>query len=313
MIEQFSERKLLFLALSHLSFLRTQEKFFLGETLHDINDLLLLSILDLSKLIKRPLRTQQFSALKELEGLIDRDQKLMHSYDIRAVSIEEKNFPPLLREIADPPQLLFYRGSLPLQEKSAVGIVGTRRPSNDGIYCAMDLGKDYAHSDVSVISGLAMGIDAYAHKGCVDAGGQSFGVLACGLENIYPRSNTKLAAKMIAKGGLISEYPPETEPMPFRFPQRNRIISGLSQALIVVEAPKKSGALITVDFALDQGRDVFVCSKVLASARNEGGRRLHEDGAYAITNADDIFNDEYRHAISVETNQQLFNENGESK
>jgi DNA processing protein len=136
---------------------------------------------------------------------------------------------------------------------------------------------------------LARGIDAFAHRGCVEALGKSVAVLACGLDRIYPRSNATLAGRLLESGGcVIGEYPPGEEPLKFRFPERNRIIAGLARSVVVIEAPEKSGALITADFALEQGKDLFVFSGTLDSPRGAGTKRLAFDGAPAVSSAREV-------------------------
>ncbi len=282
------KKKLLHLGLSHCSFLKWNEKFLLAEELDSLKSLSLLSLKDISVLVKRSLKTKLWEK-ENIEKIVEADLKIMEMYGIHAVGFEEKDFPPLLREITDPPILIFYRGQLPVSEIPAIAMVGTRHPTGEGINSALTLGKDFAERSVTVISGLAYGIDTFSHRGCLEGGGKTVAVLACGVEVVYPRTNKRLATAILETGGcILSEYPPGTEPMRFRFPERNRIISGLSRAVIIVEAPKKSGALITAEFALEQGRDVFVCENILNSQQNSGSILLKEDGAAAIKTADDV-------------------------
>ncbi|MGI9255336.1 MAG: DNA-processing protein DprA, partial [Salinispira sp.] len=167
--------------------------------------------------------------------------------------------------------------------------VGTRKPSGVGVSCARRVSRELSERGIVLVSGLARGIDSAAHRGAIDTGGCTIAVLGHGCDYIYPHAHFNLACEMLQNGGaLVSEYPPGTRPAPFRFPERNRIISGMSEGLMLVEAPEKSGALITVDFALEQGRDVFVMPETLNSRRNEGGRQLYEHGAPAMDNAVEI-------------------------
>lgn len=166
-------------------------------------------------------------------------------------------------------------------DKPHLAVVGTRKPSVGGMTVARDLGRELGMEGVTVVSGLARGIDSAAHVGLLSAGsGRTVAVFGHGCDRIYPLAHTSLAAEILQSGGaLISEYPPGTKPLPFRFPERNRIISGISSGVVLVEAPEKSGALITVDFALEQGREVIVMAALLSSRRNEGGKSLYEMGA----------------------------------
>lgn len=275
----------LWLALARCEFLDCAEKEILAEKLDNLESLTVLSIDDISMLVGRVIRTRCWKP-NTLPELVQHDWVVMRRYGIQFVPIMAAEYPPLLREIHDPPFIVFWRGCLPDPEIPPVAIVGTRTPSGNGVLAAARLGHECAECGIPVVSGLARGIDTFAHRGAVEVGGTSVAVLACGLESVYPRSNIRLAARIIECGGcLIGEYPPGTEPMQYHFPQRNRIISGISRAVIVVEAPEKSGALITADFALEQGRDMYVVRDALRSAHSKGTRMLADDGATVITSA----------------------------
>ncbi|MDR2028210.1 MAG: DNA-processing protein DprA [Treponema sp.] len=208
---------------------------------------------------------------------------------IAYVSYVSPGYPPLLRELWDPPAVLFYRGALPDPEKPLAAVVGTRRPSGAGAAAAYDMARALARGGVPVVSGLALGIDAMAHRGNLEGGGATLAVLGSGLDQIYPASNRMLARRILETGGaLISEYPPGTGPQKWHFPARNRIISGLARGTLIVEAPRSSGALITAQFALDQGRDLWVASAGIASPLGEGNRKLAEEGARIVSSAGDI-------------------------
>lgn len=285
------DKTLLYTGLSYCPFLKWKEKRFLAETLENLAALSRLSLNDLSLLLKRPLKTKLWKK-GFIEKAVQDGLKIIGTYGIKTVSVFDEAFPPQLREIPDSPLMLFYRGSLLDPERPSAAMVGTRRPTGEGIQTALNLSKQFAENGVPVISGLAYGIDTFSHRGCLEGGGKTVAVLACGVESIYPRTNKRLAAAILESDGcIISEYPPGTEPLQFRFPERNRIVSGLSRSVIIVEAPEKSGALITADFALEQGRDVFVCKAVLNSPQNAGGRRLNEEGARAVSDAEDVLNE----------------------
>jgi DNA processing protein len=283
------EKNLLVLGLSRIAFLKTREKCFLAKNLDNLESLTVLSIEDICQLIGRSIRTG-CRMPENLSGFVQRDMDIMQRFGIRFVSVLSPEYPPLLREIHDPPFVLFWRGALPDPERPLAGIVGTRAPSGDGALAAARIGREFGLAGIGVVSGLARGIDAFAHRGNVDGGGASVAVLGSALERIYPRSNVRLAARIIETGGcLLGEYPPGEGPRKYHFPERNRIISGLSRAVLVVEAPEKSGALITADFALEQGRDIFVYEGTLSSVRGAGTAALHAEGAPAIFGAADIF------------------------
>ncbi|MDR2701345.1 MAG: DNA-processing protein DprA [Spirochaetaceae bacterium] len=216
---------------------------------------------------------------------IDREKLL----SINRIEKDSSFYPPLLREIFDPPLFLYCRGPLPNPEKPAVALVGTRRPSAAASMQAYVLGREFARAGITVISGLALGIDALAHRGCLEGGGCTAAVLGSSVDEVYPASNRDLARRILKAGGsLLSEYVPGTRPRKHYYPQRNRIISGLARATVIVEAPAASGALHTARFALDQGRDLFVGSSGLASPFGEGTRRLAQEGCPVISHAAEI-------------------------
>jgi DNA processing protein len=195
----------------------------------------------------------------------------------------------------DPPLVIFYRGELPNPEKSLLGMVGTRRPSPEASTQAYAIACSLGQAGVSVVSGLALGVDAMAHRGNLSGGAAGYAVLGSGVDEVYPSSNRPLAKRILDSGGaLISEYPPGTRPAKWHFPARNRIISALSRAVIIVEAPQKSGALITAAFALEQGRDLWVASSGLqeyqfSSLQDKMGTiKLASDGADIIYSACDV-------------------------
>lgn len=276
------------LALSFCPFLRCREKEQLVEKLDNSESLTVLSIEAVSRMLFRPIRTTRWHA-EEIEKKVDRALVLMERYRIGMVTVLSSRYPPLLRELHEPPFALFWRGTLPDPDTPVVAIVGTRAPSGTGALCAERLGREFAGLGIPVASGLARGIDAFAHRGTVVSRGKAIAVLACGLERIYPRSNAVLAGKILENDGCIAgEYPPGDDPLQFHFPQRNRLISGLSRSVIVVEAPEKSGALITADFALEQGRDLFVARETLGSPRAHGTLSLYNEGAQAVQTARDV-------------------------
>ncbi len=276
------------LTLAWCPFLKCREKELLVEKLDNSESLTVLSIEDISRILLRPVRTTRWNA-KEIEQKVDRTQILMDRYRIGMVTILSSRYPPTLRELHEPPFAIFWRGTLPDPELPVVAIVGTRAPSGTGALCAQRLGSEFAGFGIPVASGLARGIDAFAHRGTVLSRGTAIAVLACGLERIYPRSNSVLAGKILENGGcIVSEYPPGEDPLQFHFPQRNRLISGLSRSVIVVEAPEKSGALITADFALEQGRDLFIARETLGSLRGNGTLSLYEQGAQPVDTAREV-------------------------
>jgi DNA processing protein len=199
-------------------------------------------------------------------------------------------FPPLLHAIHDPPPGLFVRGEagLDLLQRATVAIVGARSCSPYGAQVARMLGRELGRAGLVVVSGLARGVDGEAHRGALEAGGLTVGVLGCGIDRDYPAAHRELAARIRATGLTVSEYAPGVEPAPWRFPARNRIIAGLSAATVVVEARDRSGALITADLALEEGREVFAVPGEITSALSSGTNDLLKLGATPLTTAADV-------------------------
>ena len=198
------------------------------------------------------------------------------------------DYPGLLRQITDAPPVLFVRGSLTPADEWSVALVGTRKATVYGREVAHRLATDLVQNRVTLVSGLARGIDSIAHKSALEAGGRTLAVLGCGVDFIYPAEHRKLAEAIVENGALISDYPLGTRPEAANFPARNRIISGLSLGVVVVEADVKSGALITADFALDHGREVFAVPGSILSPASAGCNRLLRDGASIVTEVGDI-------------------------
>ncbi len=204
------------------------------------------------------------------------------------VPITHPAFPAALREIPDPPLSLFYKGLLPDPAKPSLAIIGSRACSAYGSNAARWFGEQMALSGVQVISGLARGIDGIAQKGAMDAGGYSYGVLGSGVDVCYPSDNKRIYDRCLTQGGILSEYFPGTKPDPRLFPPRNRIISGLSDGVLVVEAGEKSGTLITVDMALDQGKEVFILPGRVTDRLSCGCNRLIAQGAQMALSPEDV-------------------------
>jgi len=210
--------------------------------------------------------------------------------EIKTITIDDRNYPRLLKEIKDTPKVLYYRGEI-FPEENCFAIVGTRRCSSYGKQVALEIAGDLAEAGLTIVSGLAPGIDTFAHQAAVERNKRTIAVLGTGIDErtIYPQSNLKLAKKILETGGcLISEYPPGTPGSQFTFPQRNRIISGLSRGVLVVEAKQKSGALITAEWARKQGRKVFAIPGPIYSSNSKGCHYLIKEEAKLVENANDI-------------------------
>jgi DNA processing protein len=209
---------------------------------------------------------------------------------LRFVARGDPDYPPLLRELHDPPPGLFVRGAgaTELLRQPTVAVVGARACSSYGSQVARLLARELAAAGLVVISGLARGVDGEAHRGALEAGGMTVAVLGCGIDRDYPAAHAQLAARICERGLVISEYAPGVEPAPWRFPARNRVIAGLAAATVVVEARERSGALITADFALEAGREVFAVPGEITSALSSGTNELVRLGATPLTAASDV-------------------------
>ena len=200
----------------------------------------------------------------------------------------QPGYPELLRCSSQPPPVLYVLGKAELLEMPCIAIVGSRAATSYGRSVAHKIGKDLALADVCVVSGLALGIDGEAHGGALAARGATAAVLGCGLDVVYPKTNRGFYEQIRSRGLLVSEYPLGTPPEPFRFPARNRIIAGLSRGIVVVEASKKSGSLITVQFGLEEGREIFAIPSQVDSAKSAGAHWLVQQGAMLVVSAADI-------------------------
>jgi DNA processing protein len=207
---------------------------------------------------------------------------------IALVMPSDDRYPRMLKEIVDPPGVLFVKGEVLPRDGLSIAIVGSRHATHYGLTQAERLASGLARAGLTIISGLARGIDAAAHRGALDAGGRTLAVLGSGVLNIYPPEHDKLAAEVVAHGALISESAPHSEPFSGAFPQRNRIISGLSLGVIVVEATMQSGALITARHAMEQGREVFAVPGRIDSRASQGCHQLIRDGAKLVQSIDDV-------------------------
>lgn len=217
--------------------------------------------------------------------------KQLAQLGVQLISIYDPAYPQRLRTIPDPPSVLFVKGKLPLLTERAIAIVGSRRASAYGRHVAAELASGLAQRGFTIVSGLALGADAAAHEGCLRANGYTIAVLGCGVDVVYPPEHIELYERIAANGAVISEAPPGAPPTRTCFPIRNRIISGLSLGVVVVEASEKSGALITADHALEQNREVFAVPGSVNSAQSKGSHRLLRDGAKLVESVDDILED----------------------
>jgi DNA processing protein len=247
----------------------------------DAPEAALKKIPDLSAVAIQSLRIDRKEQVKRALEQVERQ-------NVSIILYHDPAYPMRLRQIPDPPPLLYVKGSLEPADCNALSVVGTRRATHYGKTVAAKLAGDLARLGVTIVSGLAYGIDAAAHKGALDAGGRTLAVLGCGIDVVYPRANEKLFERIPSSGAIISELPIGSQPDPGFFPMRNRIVSGISLGTVVIEAPLKSGALITARFALEQGREVFAAPGSIFSPYNEGCHKLIKDGAKLVENVYDI-------------------------
>jgi DNA processing protein len=219
---------------------------------------------------------------------LDKVWEKLEAGNIQVLTWDDEAYPRRLKEIDQPPPVLYLRGNLLPEDEWAVAIVGTRRVTAYGRQVAEEMASGLARNGVTVISGLARGVDSIAHQAAIDAGGRTIAVLGTGVDQIYPPENRRLAEQILQQGALVSDYPLGTPPDGINFPPRNRIISGLSLAVVIVEAGLTSGALITASFAAEQGRDVFAVPGNITAAQSQGTNRLIQDGATPLLNPQQV-------------------------
>ncbi|OGP30845.1 MAG: DNA protecting protein DprA [Deltaproteobacteria bacterium GWC2_42_11] len=219
---------------------------------------------------------------------VEEEIRLIEHHKISVITIRDNNFPQNLLAIDDPPPYLYAKGSIFKEDNTAVAVVGTRNPSYYGVRMAEDIAMGLAYAGVNVVSGLARGIDSAAHRGALRGKGRTIAVLGCGIDIVYPPENKKLFEEITLNGAVVSEFPIGTPPAPQNFPMRNRIISGMSLGVLVVEASMGSGSLITANLALEYGRDVFALPGAITSEKSKGTNKLIKEGAKLVESVDDI-------------------------
>ncbi|RJP61124.1 MAG: DNA-protecting protein DprA [Candidatus Auribacter fodinae] len=226
---------------------------------------------------------------KRKDSILHHELDLIERSSCEVITIADEKYPVSLKQISLPPLVLYVMGSIEAQDMNSIAIVGTRRPTSYGKQAAQDIASALAGQGVTVVSGLARGLDSIAHRAALDVGGRTLAVLGSGLLRLYPHENRALADAVAQNGAVISEFPLETKPFRSNFPIRNRVISGLTMGTVVVEAAAKSGTLITAGFALEQGRAVFSVPGSIYNATSEGANNLIKQGACLYQSVDDIF------------------------
>ncbi len=247
-------------------------------------------------------RDRLLEAIGTARQAIDPEQEFerLERDGVSILTVADVGYPRLLREVPAPPPVLFVRGAITAADTVAMAVVGTRKATAYGREMASTIAGDLARAGVTIVSGLAIGIDGAAHRAALDAGGRTIAVLGSGIHDIYPRDHASLASRIAESGAVISDNLPNAKPDRWNFPARNRIISGLSLGVLVVEAPDRSGALITVDFAADQGRDIFAVPGPANAHASAGCNRLLRDGARLVRDAADILEDLRLQAVPQE-------------
>lgn len=265
-----------------------------------------LALLNKFKSVKKIYNATEKEILK-VDGMSDKivqnmqkakDAKLLEKYekyilknDIKIINISDDNYPAKLKNIYAPPITIFAKGDISLLSSKAIAIVGSREPSKYGIYVAEKFSKELSKEGIAIVSGLAKGIDTFAHVGALSSFGKTIAVLGSGIDVVYPKENAKYYREISEKGLIISEYIVGTAPESKNFPQRNRIISGLSDGVLVVEARKNSGTMITTDFALEQGKELYVIPGNITSNLSVGTNNLIKEGAKLVTDVCEILED----------------------
>ena len=289
-------RQLLALGLARMSFLKPKERCQILERCR-LAEFAGYSTAQLALLVGR--RLGQRGRLRPPAAWLEQargDQSHLTAGRLGCTFLWQPDYPRLLKEIHDPPGVLFWRGARPLPPAAApVAVVGTRQPTGEGRGAAFNFGFELAQQGIPVVSGLARGIDLAAHRGSLAGwrapGCATVAVLGCGIDRIYPGSSVPLAREVLRSGWLVSEFPPGAAPFPHHFPQRNRIIAGLSRGVLVVEAPARSGASITARCAVDEGREVVVAAAALHGPRGAGCARLAESGAQPVAGAAELLHE----------------------
>ncbi len=232
-------------------------------------------------------------SLASWETVVDLSQELtrIREFGATVLSLEDSDYPALLREIHDPPTILYVWGKIEPRDNHAIGVVGSRRTSHYGLECAKKISYQIAYAGLTVVSGLARGIDTASHQGALAAKGRTVAVLGTGLHHLYPAENRALAEKIASTGAVVSEFPMDTTPDRQTFPMRNRIISGWGLGLLVVEAGVNSGALISASQAADQGRNLYAIPGPIDRPTSQGANRLIQQGAKLVMSVDDILED----------------------
>ncbi|KKY01743.1 MULTISPECIES: DNA-processing protein DprA [Paraclostridium] len=269
---------------------KTIEK--IEDSVDNIEQLMDLPDKDILKIENLNLNIKQNIVKYKSRAYIDSLKEDLYKHGVSYIGKNESTYPSKLRHIYNAPSVLFYKGDINQLDKLSLAMVGSRKPTSYGIWCAQSLSEKLSNYNINIVSGMAMGIDEHSHKGCIKGSSKTIAVLGSSVENPLPKKNLNLSNKILEEGGLlVSEYNVGHPVAPSNYPARNRIISGLSDGVIVVEATKKSGALITVDFALEQGKNVFAIPGNINSDMSKGCHMIIKDGAKLVDDIEDIINE----------------------
>lgn len=227
----------------------------------------------------------------EVEDLVEKEWKILADRGVTLLTLEDERYPQLMKPIFDPPMLLYVQGELFSKDGEGLAVVGSRKATPYGKLMAERLSEGVAERGVTIVSGMARGVDTSAHQAALGVGGRTVAVLGSGLAECYPPENRKLMDRIVKSGAVVSEFPFWTKPLPHHFPRRNRVISAMARGTLVVEAARDSGALITTDFALEHGRQVFAVPGPVGATNSQGTNRLIKQGATLVETAEDIFNE----------------------
>lgn len=299
-----------FIALNHINHIGPRTVAKLLVRWPDLEELFRLSA---QQLIQSGLPTRIAEAIASFDfSLVDADCRWQEDSDHFLLTWGDPEYPALLKEIYDPPIVLYAMGQLISFKQPCVAIVGTRNPSQTGSETARRFAFELAKKDITIVSGLALGIDAQAHSGCLDAGGKTIAVMGTGMNHVYPRRHVHLAEQIRQNGLLVSEFPLQFPPNAGHFPRRNRIISGLSSSILVVEAAIKSGSLITARLACEQNRDVLAIPGSIHNPQSRGCHHLLQQGAKLVTSSEDVLDElgiGYEHVEAAKTQKRLADKN----
>lgn len=270
---------------------KTIEK--IEKSVDNIDDLMDFSDKEIYNLENLNLNIKENIVKCKSHSYLDNIKEQLYLKSVKYICIEDDNYPEKLKYIYNAPKLLYYKGDIAIANKDLnIAVVGSRKCTQYGKNCAKDISSKLANLGITIVSGLALGIDSYSHVGCIEGNGKTIAVLGSSVDNPLPKQNIGISEKILENGGvLISEYNVNSRVFPSNFCQRNRIISGISDGVIVVEAANKSGALITVDYALEQGRNVFAIPGNITSEMSKGCHKIIKEGASLIENIDDILNE----------------------